>query len=118
MLFEAQLLAVNEEEGETERETEEGGEGLDSLLWNSLHHHAYSTSDTSHATNQKHYRTHTCKELIIMQNDHTLICIMMKNKNLRQFPETDAKENRLLQMWVPFAYAKPTTTLLGCLGGC
>ncbi len=32
MLFEAQLLAVNEEEGETERETEEGGEGVDSLL--------------------------------------------------------------------------------------
>lgn len=31
MFFEAQLLAVNEE-GETERETEEGGEGVDSLL--------------------------------------------------------------------------------------
>ncbi len=71
-----------------------------------------------HLTNQKHYRTHTCKELIIMKNYHTLICIMIKNKNLQHFPETDAKENRFLQMWVPFAQAKHTTTLLGCLSDC
>lgn len=53
MLFEAQLLAVNEEGGETERETEGGGGGYRQFALSLT----APPSDTSHATNQKHYRT-------------------------------------------------------------